>query len=375
MLLTEVVEVLNWVTNVITSRKLPTQYQQLITLLTQATQFAQANQRPQLEKHNVQIVQLRNALVQMQKECEPPTIWNTSQRQIFDSFGGIGVIGEKASEALDYAMSQSGIDATTAAQAVTGLLQSINQLQQRCQQSLQSLGPLAQHVKAPKFEPGRAILSLTFKQNASINTLADLGEQAREWDYIARTFASLTHQDVESPHITDIRRGSVIIDLVAVSGIIAALSTGVHNVLASREKVLSARKLALEIKKLEMVDEGPSQTLEVAAEKHTEKALREATDKLLETHNWNEATSERNELQNHLNICLRHIAKFYAAGGQIDFRFPPDPVQNPKQLYESNVDHAKNQREIAETIRRIERLSSEIESTKRLPAGKQGPGN
>ncbi|MDC3984578.1 hypothetical protein [Polyangium jinanense] len=364
MQLEDVVEVLKYLIEGLNKTDLVSAYTQLGALLQQASQIA-PSARQQVVPLNNQVVQLRENLVRVQNSLEPPEDWGPARRRVFVQVEAQGLVGRDAAAALDKVLQQQTLDPATAAQGVQQIAAQIGQLKQRCAIALAAIGNHV--VRSPKDDPSRANVTITFRREASINTLQDLYRQARTWDHIAAVFCELTRAPIESPQLRDVNSGSLIVDIGVLIGATAGIATIVEKIFAVREKSLQMRKLALEIRKFERVDVSHANAVEEAADKELGTAIAGMAEKLLDENGWLRGSTERNELENRVAQCLRDIQQFTHDGGRIRFRFPPPPVDADAQRQALAKNVAESQRNIEQTMMRVDNLFGELERLRQLP--------
>lgn len=363
MEIAEVIEVLHHIDTSLEATNLHGLFQGLVAALTAASQATVKN-RAGLGEANIAVVNARDRLLQVQEELEPPIGWPSSKRRVYEQYGAGDVIGISAANVVRQILAQHAVDPAGAAGAMNRLSGRVPALRSLIAPVLAGLRPLSTSVVAPPQDPDKAVAILTFSGDVAVKTLADLKDQAGRWDYVFQTFAQLTHKPLESPRLLDVRRGSIIIDVAAVVGVISVLALTLHNLLAAREKALSARKLVLEIKKLEMVGDETGKALEDAAGAKIEKEATNTTNKLMSEHGWSDS-GDANELRIRLRDCVMQVHEFYADGGRIEFRLVAATATEDQRLLTERF--VRTQQELLETIGRVEALTGQINAMKALP--------
>lgn len=348
---------------------------QLVQQLASLQQLSpqQRQQQPQQQQINQLTQQLtaqRQALESTILAGEPPAEWPPSQRAAFDKLGASAVMGRKAADALTLAFSKYALDSAGLVQAIQQMAGPVPQLQQRVSQTLQTLiGAVGEPTAATSPEPPKsgALIHIYFGDTIPIERMSDLADWSGTWDHIIKTFENLNRAPVESPRLIEIQRGSLELTIVvAVAAVAASIASSMAAIATMFEKSLSAKKIAHELRKLQMVDDDVPAKIDARAEVELEKVA-EIASKLVADNKW-EPGSDANELEATLHHNLKQLAKFYISGGRLKFRLPAKvtPEEGEEMLTRARVALT----EIEEKTKSVDRLLEDLNATKQLPPKK-----
>lgn len=172
---------------------------------------------------------------------------------------------------------------------------------------------------------------LFFQKEAEISDLVDLGKVATKWNQIIIAFALLTGENDRQIKIVSAERGSLILTLAAIGGIVYSLAKGLNEIMDVIIKSYEIKKHALELRKLKLEDlQDTIQNLENKAKINVNDTSGRITKNLIEEFPIIDE-GIRNETSNALNAALRHILRFLRKGGKIEILFA-DEVDDRNQI-------------------------------------------
>ncbi len=249
-----------------------------------------------------------------------------SKTAVLNAIGGDQRVGLGFRERLSTLLSVSGQTTAGIVTGLTSLQADLDTFRKACTQAkagLEALGLSPHAIPEGQFEVGVLI-----PEGLVDHKLSTLVKELSAWNKIVRGFQEVAGDDEREVTITGLASGSYEIYLPL--GIIAAdlLSRTIDKVLEWYLKVLEIRKHRLELKEL------GAPVAEVAAIQKHEKDIVEsgilalAKDLVKEVHPKIDA-DRRNELETHLTISIRQIARFVDRGGtvEVDSAAPVEPAE------------------------------------------------
>lgn len=353
-------EVFAHVETAITEKNLGALYSSLAQLHANTLAVVAGTNPAQMAQLSQQIATARSALLEALSSSEPPASWTNEQHELFVQLLRPIQLGKSAAEALGRVLGENAANGPAVAQALQNTAGTIAQIQQRVANVLAGLAPVREKHARPPQPSDEAIVKLTFDGRAAVKTLDDLSTAAGEWNVLMQTFARLTRQPPESPRIADAYRGSFILELAHTPAVIGAIAATVAALFTIREKILSLKKIALELKAL---GNDAAERLETDAKHLEDRAATEVGEKLVKQNQWPD-NGEGNEIRTLVITHVNTINVFQISGGTLEFRAPPQPS-------EGSVDPALQLRKTLEELvakdAKIKELSAQIEQHRQLP--------
>jgi hypothetical protein len=193
------------------------------------------------------------------------------------------------------------------------------------------LTTFSKNLTTPEQEaPKKDLVILSFQAGAEINNLDELAKIATKWNQDFIAFASLTKENDTNFRIESVERGSIILTLSAVSGIVIAFAKATNMVLDVIKKCYEIKKLANEARLLKGVPEKAIQELDNSSKIKVRTESMEITRQLIGEYEWDQV-EQRKDVDAHLRIAIKHLLEFVNVGGKVDVKLLA-PEQNGKQL-------------------------------------------
>jgi len=180
-----------------------------------------------------------------------PGEWSYSQAQIFDKFGGRGVVGEQGLQYFKDALSSNQANVPGAVTDIRAEGKAIADLMTKTDNVLSSLGKFA--TDAESVGDDEVVVQIVFDNQMSVDNLVQLSKQASSWQGIIRAYSMLAKKAPENTRIISISKSSPMQLLLAASPLVAkAIKATVTAFLEIWTDILDMKvhALALEDKKL-----------------------------------------------------------------------------------------------------------------------------
>ncbi len=204
-----------------------------------------------------------------------------------------------------------------------------------------------------KLESREELLSIHFQNNCNVTGLNELSTAADDWNKILIELNKLSgNEKVEGNNIlfSDIRKGSLHIDIPSSVATVALLCKSVSWILDTQNKYLQNKELLQKLKQDTILKDSTRKNMELDYEAHLEEERERIAN---EVYLKIKADSSFKILDNEQDIAVSKIFinklnDFIANGGDIDFIFPNEENQESKQLkaiYETmkmQIEYKKN---------------------------------
>lgn len=130
--------------------------------------------------------------------------------------------------------------------------------------------------------------------------------------------------------IETVERGSIILTLSAIAGIVYAFGKALDQVLDVIKKYYEIKKLAHDAKQLKGgVPEKTIQELEAASKLKVRTETNVTTKQLIEEYGWNsDGEEQRRDVDAAVRIAVRHLLEFVNQGGKVDVKLLAQNEQN-----------------------------------------------
>jgi len=351
MQLNELISMVNYIDEVITSKpKLVLEYHSMVNL------FNQVRQDPS-PQHTKQLNDAKNNIIKLQNSIQPKD-WGYLKTKLFKRYGAYRLIGIGAVEELNTLLENNKANPAGAAQEVQNIINDLKKLNTNIKQLKSSLGSLTEEFEEEEVEEGKAILYLVFEEDASIKTIKDMEDYSKQWRRILSGFFKFAKEPQEDAKIYSIEKGSLILGLIGKVTLITLIARGTSEMLGIYKKVLEIKKAKLEVENLELKNDKIKSGLKGLDEELKsliEKKSQEVVKNLMKEYKGKSET-DKQEVENHINISLRQIFDFVEKGGKIDFTDP-----NKKE-------DSKEKRELINSFNDVKSIESEVEELKALEA-------
>lgn len=276
--------------------------------------------------------------------------YTPSKATVLKAIGGNRCVGKGFNERLKDLLSVSGQTTAGIVTGLTNLQTDIEKFRKACGQAragLELLNLASHTIPAGQFEVGVLI-----PERLVDSKLGTLVKELDGWNKIVRGFQEVAGEEEREVTVAGIASGSYEIYLPI--GILAAtlVSRTIDKVLEWYLRILEIRKRRLELKEL------GAPVAEVTEIKNHEKNLLKkeieklAKDLVKEVHP-KVGVPRQNELETHLTISIRQIARFVDRGGTVEVdSTPPDEPEEPSPPKGDEVTPEQN--------KEYERLKSEF---------------
>lgn len=280
------------------------------------------------------------------------------QRNFLFRLNLINHLGDQGVAELEEILYKNSLDPATAAAKVTRIVSDIQQAVDRSDQIKASISGLFETGEALSEE---ALVRVVFDRDASISDVVDFKKWAAEWFDIGRGIAMAVGAAPEEIKVVGAQKGSIIIELATTYGIAQVIATVLLKSLEVAEKVLSVRKMALEVENLKLNNQVLSkQILEEAAKNEKESGLVRIAEEIKETI----SRQLNGEEQKALESSTKKLLSFVEKGGEVDVIMPPE---NEDANDEEDVSTSNTAKRLREDIHRIRSLEAQIKAIEHHP--------
>ena len=181
-----------------------------------------------------------------------------------------------------------------------------------------------------------------FQGDAEINNLDELAKVSSKWNQVLIAFALLSRENDRSFRIETVERGSIILTLSAVAGIVGAFGVASSKVLDAIKKYFEIKKLAHEARQLkDGVPEKTIKDLEEASKLRVKQETKAIAKQLLEEYKWSEEMEDMHTVDTAMLMAVRHLITFVNKGGKVDIKLLSKTDQNKEM--EANLTIKYNQ--------------------------------
>ncbi len=292
--------------------------------------------------------------------------YSPSKAAVLEAIGGLQCVGPGLQEKLNAILSVAG---QTTAGIVTGLTQlqvDLDAFRKACTQTktgLESLGITPHAISEGEFEVGILIPERLVDQK-----LGALAKELEGWNKIVRGFQEVAGEEEREVTVAGIASGSYEVYLPI--GIIAAglLSRTIDKVLEWYLRILEIRKRK---RRLELQNLGAPVAEVDSIKKHErellEKEIRGLAGEMVKEFHPKVDAPRRHELETHITLSIRQIARFVDKGGlvEVDSTPPKQPEAPPAAPEGADVTEDATQ-EYERLKKDYTRLSSEFEKVSRI---------
>lgn len=296
--------------------------QNIDQLIRQAQGTPAAKQRfiAQIENSKKEILTAINTYI--------PTSLSVEESKVYESLGAYNLFGYDGQQQINNIFG----DIQSNPNGVKGKLQ---QYQQEINKIIQLHGSIASFSdKLPLSGVQKDNLDsivIFFQGGSEINNLDELAKVSTKWNQVLIAFAQLARESDRTFRIEAVERGSIILTLSAIAGIVYAFGKASDKVLDVVKKYYEIKKLAHEAKQLKGgVPEKTIKDLEEASKLKIVTETKEITKELIEEFNWNE-NGDKEAVDNAVRMAIRHLLEFVNKGGKVDIKLIAQDTQN-KQM-------------------------------------------
>jgi|JI10StandDraft_1071094.scaffolds.fasta_scaffold06130_9 hypothetical protein len=257
-----------------------------------------------------------------------PTSLSVEESKVYESLGAYNLFGYEGQQQINKIF----VEIQTNPNVVKGKLQ---QYLQEINKIIQLHGSIASFSdKLPLSGSQKDNLDsivIFFQGGSEINNLDELAKVSTKWNQVLIAFAQLARESDRTFRIEAVERGSIILTLSAIAGIVYAFGKASDKVLDTVKKYYEIKKLAHEAKQLKGgVPEKTIKDLEEASKLKIVTETKEITKELIEEFNWNE-NGDKEAVDNAVRMAIRHLLEFVNKGGKVDIKLIAQDTQN-KQM-------------------------------------------
>ncbi len=249
-----------------------------------------------------------------------------SKAAVLSAIGGDRRVGKGFLERLNDILAVSG---QTTAGIVTGLTSfrtDLSAFQKACSQARAGLDAL--ELKSHAVPEGQFEVGVLIPERLVDSKLGTLVKELDNWNKIVRSYQEVAGDEEREVTVASLASGSYEIYLPVGIGAALLVSRTIDKVLEWYKKVLEIRKLRMELKELR------APVAEVSAiRKHeknlVENGIKQLAKELVKEVNSKVDRNRRNELEAHLTVSIRQIARFVDRGGtvELDSTVPEEPEE------------------------------------------------
>jgi hypothetical protein len=308
-MLNDLIFVLRRIKEVIESSNLPSLYNNLASLVQQAS----SGSTPELQ---TQIKQIKDQIRQEQNKLSIDG-WSYSQKHIFNKFGAAGVVGTDGLRRFESSFSENSGVPSAVVNELNQQANSISQLLTNTNNVLTSLGGLSEVEKS---EEGKGIVEIVFQEEVAIENLTDLSSQSVTWEKIIRAYSILADEAPENTKIIATNKVNPFFLWLATAPLISkAICATVKPFIDLWHEILKLQEatLTLEEKKIAVAEKKLGLRKELDA--YENQKVIEILEHVADTYTKEELPNEkRNEGKNNLLKYGPNIYKFIKAHGEVD---------------------------------------------------------
>lgn len=326
MNVSELYDLVYWVTREIAETQIPQKYQAL-------QQIIQQNAQPNQPKQPFE--SQRNDLIETIKKV--PLSQLTKEQLLFLRELGIAqAVGEEGTNAIEDILYRNVIDIATSAKKIQEIHQSLSQGIQKSNQIKTGLDGC---VSQEEYEiENEVMIRVSFTGYAAMSNVTDFRKWGNIWHEVGRGIAMAHNAAPEDVRIIGATRGSVIIELATYPAIATTASAIILLALKLAEKVLDIRKKAEEIKNLQLQNKELAKEIEREAEKEKKIGIEQIYESLIEKLKIKK--DGEGDKATALDKAVRNLVNFIESGGEVDFIVPEKDEEkegesdNPAPKYE-----------------------------------------
>jgi len=337
MNVSELNDLVYWVTQEIVKTQIPKKYQVLQQVL---QQNVQPNQKQPFEAQKNDLIEAitKVPLSQLTKE----------QLLFLQKLGIAQAVGEEGVHVIEDILYKNVIDIATSAKKIQEILQKMNQGIQKADQIKTGLDGC---VFEEEYEIEQEVLiRVSFTGLAAMANVTDFKKWGNIWHEIGRGIAMAHNATPEDVRIIGATRGSVIIELATIPTIATTVSMVIFSSLKLAEKILKIRKTAEEIKNLQLQNKKLANELEKEADNEKKSGIEKIFESLVgKLKIKKEGDGDK---INALNKAVENLVNFIESGGEVDFVVPEDKDDNSAST--------PNYEELKIAIKEIRQLESKL---------------
>lgn len=317
-----------------------------------STQYAELARILQFNATQPQKQPVRDALEALKKSQRNVPLHQLSSKQIalLSSLAVLPLLGEQGVTHIKNTLSSSDYDPASAAQDVQSDVAKLNSFAQSLNAASSALHEIGFRSDRPDALTDRALVTVTFKDRAAIENVADLKSWSAEWYDILRGICICVDEPPESVKVVGASTGSIVLFLSTTVLVTSLLALVAKNVASIAKEIISidlARQSLLQQKIL-------TQTIRNDLESQRQKVLDGGAERVMLELKKELPRPINGEEDTALQKAIDKFIKFSDAGGDMD-------LIAPRKLDESADD---SQATVAKQISRLNQEIADLRSTK-----------
>ena len=282
----------------------------------------------------------------------PPSL-SVEDSKIYEALGAYELFGLDGQQKFDRFFA----DLQTNPNNIRPAIQQYQQDIAKITQLHSSFSPFSDKFPTTEHLDKHDLIILFFQSGAEVNNLDELAKVSAKWNQVLISFAILTKENDRTFRIETVERGSIILTLSAIAGIVYAFGKASDKVLDTVKKYYEIKKLAHEAKQLAGVPEKAIHELENSSKLKVKTETTEITKQLIEEYGWNEV-EQRKDVDTAVRMAVRHLLEFVNKGGKVDIKLLAQ--NNDNKEMEMNLTLKYNE------IKQIENKVSPIDGQKQM---------
>ncbi|MGA2604183.1 MAG: hypothetical protein ABSG14_08135 [Verrucomicrobiia bacterium] len=354
MRISELKRTAQFVQDTVIAPKIPALFNDLISVIGRNAQANPQHPQPQLRQQQP-ITEQKSALINAIKAIRPERL-TLNERHLLKTFIDTDLLADTGVEKINQLFAEHNLDPMGAVNALNVIKSNYDRLASTVTDILKVLDPIDVPQIENDIEEGHAILQITFKERASINSVAEWKAYTNEWWNIIRSFGLLTDTNADQAKILSIQQGSIVIEISALYLLIKAIGSASNKILDLIERLYELRKASREIKQLDLTNKQIEKDLDKEADTFIENNLSQIAQQVIAE--INKAKTTDGETNKALQISIKDLFQFLDKGGTVDCRFRLTGQQPPEA------------KELQAVYAKIRQLEAHVHELKLLTAGK-----
>lgn len=341
MQIEELFSLCNWINLNVDESKIVQKYQNLYQIL-------HANIQPNQTKQPFEIQ--KDDLILSLKAINLNDL-SIGQIELLETVGIKRNVAEHGVALIEDALYKNVIDVASSASVIQKCIQEINAGVTWAKQLKESLGLVINEDSVIE-EAGSVIIRVHFQKNANISNLDDLKAWATAWHDIGRGIAIAKGHSPADIKIIGASKGSLILTLVAIYGVVEVLSKTIMEILKVVEKCLDIKKAIVEIKALKLSNQTAVLQLQKDLDELKETGVERIVQDISADLRLNDGT--QGDKIKSLEKSVKKLTDFIEKGGEVDFVMP--------EQHDSTGSDAKSQEKLRKIIDEVRAIENKIKS-------------
>lgn len=248
----------------------------------------------------------------------PPSL-SLEESKIYETLGAYELFGFDGQQRVNTIFSELQTNPNNVRQQLQVYQQDINKIPQLHTSLNQFSGKFPN--SADRSDKNEIILF--FQAGAEINNLDELAKVSAKWNQVLIGLAMLAKENDRTFRIETVERGSIILTLSAIAGVVFAFAKAADKVLDTIKKYYEIKKLAHEARQLAGVPEKTIHDLENSSKLKLKAETTEITNQLVDEFGWTEVEN-RKDIDVAVRHAVRHLLEFVNKGGKVDVKLLAD---------------------------------------------------